>query len=68
MLWETVPYPMGASQVAIVVKNPPASAGDAGDLGSVPGLLRFPWRRAWQPFPVFLPGEFHGQRSLAGYS
>ena len=27
-----------------------------------------PWRRAWQPTPVFLPGEFHGQRSLAGYS
>jgi len=27
-----------------------------------------PWRRAWQPIPVFLLGEFHGQRSLAGYS
>ena len=26
------------------------------------------WRRAWQPTPVFLPGESHGQRSLAGYS
>ena len=26
------------------------------------------WGRAWQPTPVFLPGEFHGQRSLAGYS
>ena len=26
------------------------------------------WRRAWQPTPVFLPGEFHGQRSLASYS
>ena len=26
------------------------------------------WRRAWQPTPVFLPGEFHGQRSMAGYS
>ena len=24
-----------------------------------------PWRREWQPNPVFLPGEFHGQRSLA---
>jgi len=29
---------------------------------------RIPWRRAWLPTPVFLPGEFHGQRSLAGYS
>ena len=27
-----------------------------------------PWRRAWQPTPVLLPGKFHGQRSLAGYS
>ena len=26
------------------------------------------WRRKWQPTPVFLPGEFHGQRSLEGYS
>ena len=28
----------------------------------------FPWRREWLPTPVFLPGESHGQRSLAGYS
>ena len=27
-----------------------------------------PWRRAWQPTPVLLPGEFHEQRSLVGYS
>ena len=27
-----------------------------------------PWRRAWKPSPVFLPGESHGQRNLAGYS
>ena len=27
-----------------------------------------PWRKKWQPIPVFLPGESHGQRSLAGYS
>ena len=26
------------------------------------------WRRKWQPTPVFLPGKFHGERSLAGYS
>ena len=29
---------------------------------------KFPWRRAWQPTPVFLPEESHGQRSLVGYS
>ena len=29
-------------------------------------IKKIPWRRKWQPTPVFLPGEFHGQRSLAG--
>ena len=29
---------------------------------------KVPWRRKWQPTPVFLPRESHGQRSLAGYS
>ena len=48
-----------------VVKNMPANAGDT---GSIPGLGRFLWRRKWQPTPVFLPGEFHGQRSLVSYS
>ena len=36
--------------------------------GSNPWMGKIPWRRAWQPTPVFLPGESHGQRSLAGYS
>ena len=39
-----------------------------GDLGSIPGVGKIPWRRKWQPTPVSLPGEFHGQRSLVGYS
>ena len=38
------------------------SAFNSGDLDSTS------WRREWQPTPVFLPGEFHGQRSLARYS
>ena len=29
---------------------------------------KMPWRRAWQPRPVFVPGEYYGQRSLVGYS
>ena len=29
---------------------------------------KIPWGRKWQPTPVFLPEEFHGQRSLVGYS
>ena len=33
-----------------------------------PGSGRFPWRRKWQPTPIFLPGESHGRRSLVGYS
>ena len=44
------------------------NAGDAGNRVSIPGLRRFPWRRAWQPTPVSLPGKSHGQRSLGGYS
>ena len=33
-----------------------------------PWVRKIPWRRKWQPTPVFLPGESHGQRSLMGYS
>ena len=33
-----------------------------------PRIEKIPWRRKLQPTPVFLPGESHGQRSLAGYS
>ena len=33
-----------------------------------PWVRKIPWRRKWQATPVFLPGESHGQRSLAGYS
>ena len=33
-----------------------------------PWVGRIPWRRKWQPVPAFLPGESHGQWSLASYS
>ena len=36
--------------------------------GFDPWVRKIPWRRAWQPTPVFLPGTRHGQRSLVGYS
>ena len=36
--------------------------------GFDPSVGKIPWRRAWQRTPVFLPGESHGQRSLAGHS
>ena len=44
------------------------SACKAGDLGFFPGSRKILWRREGQPTLVFLPGESHGQRSLAGYS
>ena len=42
------------------------SACNAGDTCSISGSRRAPWEG--NGYPLFLPGEFHGQRSLAGYS
>ena len=53
--------------MALVIKNLPAHAGDMRHRSN-PWVGKMPWRRAWQPTPVFLPGASHGQRSLAGYS
>ena len=50
-----------ASLVAQTVKNLPAMQRPRFD----PWFGKIPWRRKWQPTPVFLPGEFQGQRSLA---
>ena len=58
---------MRASQVALVVKNLPANAGDTRDMGSICGLGRS-LEEEMVPFPIFLPGESHGQSSLVGYS
>jgi len=33
-----------------------------------PWVQKIPWRRAWLPTPVFLPGELHGEKSLIGFS
>ena len=55
-----------ASQVALVVKSPPANAGDIRDSSSNPGSPGDPFHG--NPVHVFLPGESHGERSLAGYS
>ena len=57
-----------ASQVALMVKNPPASAGDVRDVDSILESGRSPGGGHGNPIPVFLPGEVHGPRSLAGYS
>ena len=54
------PYPGGA--------DGKESACNAGDPGSIPGLRRSPGGGHGKPTPVLLPGEFHGQRILAGCS
>ena len=58
-----------ASQVAPVVKkkNPLANAGRHKRCMFNSWIRKIPWRRAWQPTPVFFPEESHGQRNLAGY-
>ena len=55
-----------ASLVAQTVKHLPAMQETW--VRSLGGEGSIPWRRKWQPTPVFLPGESHGWRSLAGYS
>ena len=49
-------------------KKSACNARDTGDSGSIPGLRRSPWRKKWQPPPVFLPGQSHGWRSMTGNS
>ena len=64
---EGIGYPLQYSWVflmAQLVKNPPAMRETC--VWSLGGKI--PWRREWLPTTVFLPGEFHGQSSLAGYS
>ena len=55
-------------QVALVVKNLPASA-SAGDVGGTGSILESgrSMEKKWQPAPVLSPGESHGQRNLVGY-
>ena len=55
--------------MAQMVKNLPAvQETHVPSLGQEdPQVGKIPWRREWKSTPIFLPGEFHGQRSLAGY-
>ena len=55
---------LGASQVAQWERI----HWQGGTLWFNPWVEKIPWRRKWQPNPVFLPGKSHGQRSLEGYS
>ena len=56
-------FPGGASG-----KEPACQSRRLKRQGFDPWVGKIPWRRAWQPTPIFLPGESHGQRSLGGYS
>ena len=60
-LLNTLGFPGGA-----VLKKLPANAWDARDAGLI-RVEKIPWSRKWQPTPVFLPGKFEGQRSLASW-
>ena len=51
-----------------MVKNPPASAGDSGDMGSIPGSGKSPGEGKGNPLQYSCLGNPHGQRNLAGYS
>ena len=63
-LWCGTILGFGASLVAQMVKNLPAMKETRLD----PWVGKIPWRKEWLHTPVFLPGEFHGWRSLAGFS
>ena len=63
----TEPWIGWASQVVLVVKNPPCQCRRHKRCLFNPRVGRIPWRRAWQPTPAFLPGESHRQRSQVGY-
>ena len=51
-----------------VVKKPACQFRRHRRRGFDPWVRKIPWRKEWQLIPVFLPGEFHAQRSLAGFS
>ena len=62
------PLCVRTSQVALVVKNPPANAGNVRDSGSIPGLGRSPGGGPGNPLQCSSLENLHGQRSLADYS
>ena len=63
MLTQTVGFPGSASG-----KEPSCQGRRCKGHGFNPWVRKIPWKRAWQPTPVFLHGESHEQRRLAGYS
>ena len=65
--FDSCPLTPGASQVVLVVKGPACQCRSHKRWGYDPWVWKMPWRRVRQPTPVFLPGDFHGRRSLVGH-
>ena len=63
---EGIDYPLQYSWSSLVAQL--VNCLQCGRPGFNPWVGKIPWRRERLPTPVFLPGEFHGQRSLVGYS
>ena len=65
-------FPLASGALLVIIRFPGGSDGRVCPQCRRPGfdlwVRKIPWRRAWQPTPVFFPGESHGQRSPAGYS
>ena len=66
--WYLFPFQLFKKSLLWLRRLKKKSACNSGEPGSIPGLRRFPWRRKWQPTPVFSPWKSHGQRSFVGYS
>ena len=65
---EKVGLKLNIQKTKIMASGPIISWEIDGETWFNPCVGKIPWGRGWLPIPVFLPGEFHGQRSLAGYS
>ena len=61
-IWTTM-----VSQVALLVRNLSYQCRRHNRRKFDPWFRKIPWRKAWQPTQIFLPGEFHVQRNLTGY-
>ena len=66
-LWPSKGFPAGSSGQTNKQTQPACQCRGYKKHRFDPWVGKIPWRRAWEPTPVFLPGEPHGQQSLAGY-
>ena len=67
LIWYTITYMYTCFPDAATGKESTYQCRRPKRLGFDPWIWKNPWSRKWQPTPVFLPGESHGQRSMVGY-